>query len=50
MICGANPHNSSRFHDYSANDCHDFYPMTMTLYGDSLSRLQEQQPIDVKTI
>ena len=50
MICGANPHNSSRFHDYSVNDCSGFYILIMTVYGDSLSQLQYQQPLDIKTI
>lgn len=50
MICGVNPYNSSKFHDYSFNFCHSAYISIKTLYGGLSSRLQEQQLIDVKTI
>lgn len=50
MIYGANPHNSSRFRDYSLNDCHSFNIAIALLYGALLSCLQDPQLIDVKTI
>jgi len=34
MIYGANLHNSSRFRDYSVNECSAFYTTMMIVYGD----------------